>query len=212
MNTCRLEQAYPDANKGLGVNLVPLQLQHTGSNVRLALWMLFGAVVLVLLIACTNVANLMLARGIAREREMAIRMALGAGRWRLIRQLLPKARCWFCATGGVGLLIASWGIGPLSLSANLPRLDGVAMTPKDDLNPIVYYCRPAVAWATALKISQTTRRGVESWPSASGGIRGAACGGYWSPSSAGSDAAAGAACSCQLQQLQAVVGFDPHGC
>src|SRR5262249_57849776 len=52
----RLEQAYPDANKGLGVNLVPLQLQYTGSNVRLALWMLFGAVVFVLLISCTNVA------------------------------------------------------------------------------------------------------------------------------------------------------------
>src|SRR5262249_13354381 len=106
----RLEQAYPDLNKSLGINLVPFQLQFTGSNVRLALWILFGAVVLVLLIACTNVANLMLARGIAREREMAIRMALGAGRLRLIRQLLTESTLLVLLAGAVGLFIASWGI------------------------------------------------------------------------------------------------------
>src|SRR5262245_39787687 len=106
----RLEQAYPDANKGLGVNLVPLQLQYTGSNVRLALWMLFGAVALVLLIACTNVANLMLARGITREREMAIRLALGAGRMRRMQQLLTERVVITQVGGATGLLIASLGI------------------------------------------------------------------------------------------------------
>src|SRR5262247_3899552 len=128
----RLEQAYPDANKGLGVNLVPIQLQFTGSNVRLALWMLFGAVVFVLLISCTNVANLMLVRGIAREREIAIRIALGAGRMRLVRQLLTESGLLALLAGAAGLLIASLGIrAVLSFSpANLPRLDGVAIDAK----------------------------------------------------------------------------------
>ena len=155
----RLEQAYPDANKGLGVNLVPLQLQYTGGNLRLALWMLFGAVVLVLLIACTNVANLMLARGIAREREMAIRMALGAGRLRLIRQLLTESALLVFLAGAVGLLLASWGIrAVLSFSpANLPRLDGVAIDVKVLAFTTIVSLLTGLLFglAPALKISQT---------------------------------------------------------
>jgi predicted permease len=161
MNTIaqRLEQAYPDANKGLGINLVPFQLQFTGSNVRLALWMLFGAVVLVLLIACTNVANLMLARGIAREREMAIRLALGAGRLRLIRQLLTESALLALLAGAVGLFIASWGIQALlSFSPpNLPHLESV----KIDANALAFTSVVALltsllfGLAPALKISQT---------------------------------------------------------
>ncbi len=155
----RLAQAYPDANKGLGVNLVPLQLQYTGSNVRLALWMLFGAVVLVLLIACTNVANLMLARGIAREREMAIRMALGASRLRLIRQLLTESALLVLLAGAGGLLIASWGIrAVLSFSpANLPRLDGVALDAKVLAFTTIVSLLTGLLFglAPALKISQT---------------------------------------------------------
>jgi predicted permease len=173
----RLEQAYPDANKGLGVNLVPLQLQYTGSNVRLALWMLFGAVVLVLLIACTNVANLMLARGIAREREMAIRMALGAGRWRLIRQLLTESALLVLLAGAGGLLIASWGIrAVLSFSpANLPRMDGVAIDAKVLAFTTIVSLLTGLLFglAPALKISQT-RPGValKAGRSASGGSSG----------------------------------------
>jgi predicted permease len=174
----RLEQAYPDANKGLGINLVPLQLQYTGSNVRLALWMLFGAVVLVLLIACTNVANLMLARGIAREREMAIRIALGAGRLRLIRQLLTESGLLVLLAGAIGLLVANWGIrAVLSFSpANLPRLDGVAIDAKVLAFTTIVSLLTGLLFglAPALKISQTQPGAVlKAGRSASGsGLRG----------------------------------------
>src|SRR5262245_48663060 len=116
----RLAQAYPETNKDLGVNVVPFQFQFTGRNVRLALWILFGAVVFVLLIACTNVANLMLARSLAREREMAIRMALGAGRLRLIRQLLTESALLALLAGAVGLFIARFGL-QLLLRFSPPR-------------------------------------------------------------------------------------------
>ena len=125
----RLAQAYPDSNKDLGVNVVPFQLQLMGRNVRLALWILFGAVVFVLLIACTNVANLMLARGLAREREIAIRMALGAGRMRLIRQLLTESTLLALLAGAVGLFITRFGL-PLLLRfspPNVANLESVAI-------------------------------------------------------------------------------------
>ena len=123
----RLELAYPGSNKGLGVNLVSFELQFTGPDVRLALWVLFGAVVCVLLIACTNVANLILARSIAREREFAIRTALGAGRLRLIRQLLTESMLLALLAGATGLFIADIGIRALiSFSPpNIPHLESV---------------------------------------------------------------------------------------
>jgi putative ABC transport system permease protein len=172
-----LEQAYPEANKGLGVKLVPSQLQHTGANVRLALWMLFGAVVLVLLIACTNVANLMLARGIAREREMAIRMALGAGRLRLIRQLLTESALLVLLAGAVGLLLASWGVwAVLNFSpGNLPRLDGVAIDGEALAFTGVVSLLTGLLFglAPALKISQTQPgAAMKEGRSSSGGVSG----------------------------------------
>jgi len=179
MNTIaqRLEQAYPDANKGLGVNLVPFQLQFTGSNVRLALWMLFGAVVFVLLISCTNVANLMLARGIAREREIAIRIALGAGRMRLVRQLLTESGLLALLAGAAGLLIASLGIrAVLSFSpANLPRLDGVAIDAKALAFTTIVSLLTGLLFglAPALKISQAQPgAALKEGRSSSGGISG----------------------------------------
>jgi predicted permease len=173
----RLEQAYPDANKGLGINLVPSQLQLTGSNVRLALWMLFGAVVLVLLIACTNVANLMLARGIAREREMAIRIAHGAGRMRLIRQLLTESALLSLLGGAIGLLIASWGIRALlSFSPpNIPNLDSVAIDAKVLAFTSVVSLLTSLLFGLvpALKISQMQpSAALKEGRSASGGISG----------------------------------------
>jgi putative ABC transport system permease protein len=173
----RLEQAFPVANKGLGVNLVPLQLQYTGSNVRLALWMLFGAVALVLLIACTNVANLMLARGIAREREMAIRLALGAGRMRLIRQLLTESALLSLLGGAVGLLIASWGIRALlSFSPpNIRNLDSVTVDTRVLAFTTIVALLTSLLFglAPALKISQTQPgAALKDGRSASGGISG----------------------------------------
>jgi predicted permease len=173
----RLEQAFPAANKGLGVNLVPLQLQYTGSNVRLALWMLFGAVALVLLIACTNVANLMLARGIKREREMAIRLALGAGRMRLMRQLLTESALLSLLGGAVGLLIASWGIRAiLSFSPpNIRNLDSVTIDTRALAFTTVVALLTSLLFglAPALKISQA-RPGaaLKEGRSAGGGLSG----------------------------------------
>jgi predicted permease len=155
----RLEQAYPTSNRGLGVDLVPLNVQLTGRNVRLALWILFGAVVCVLLIACTNVANLMLARGIAREREIAIRMALGAGRMRLIRQLLTESSLLSLLAGAAGLLIAMAGIKALiSFSPpNIPNWESVGIDARVLVFTIVVSLLTGMLFglAPALKISQS---------------------------------------------------------
>ena len=125
----RLEQLYPAANTGLGINVVPLYEQVTGSSFRLALWTLFGAVGLVLLIACANVAHLILARGIARTQEFAIRVALGADRPRLIRQAMTEHILVSLIAGGVGLLFAMGGLRLLFAMApgNMPRLDEVSI-------------------------------------------------------------------------------------
>jgi putative ABC transport system permease protein len=171
----RLEQANPDANKGLGVSLVPFYIQITGSNVRLALWVLFAAVVFVLLIACTNVANLMLARGMAREREIAIRMALGAGRMRLIRQLLTESTLLALMAGGLGLFIASWGIRTLIRFSppNLPHLDSIAIDGWVLAFTLVVSLLTATLFglAPALKISQAQPgEALKDGRGASGGI------------------------------------------
>jgi predicted permease len=123
-----LKQRYPQSNTNKEISLVSLHQQVTG-KVRTALMVLLGAVAFVLLIACANVANLLLARAASRQKEFAIRTALGASRIRVIRQLLTESILLSFLGGMLGLLLSLWGIDLLLAISpgNLPRVESISV-------------------------------------------------------------------------------------
>ena len=137
----RLEAQHPESNTDWGIHLVGLQ-QDTVRDLQKTLWVLFGAVAFVLLIACANVANLMLARATLRASEMSIRTALGASRWRLLRQALTESALLAFTGGVVGLLLAFWGVDLIKALGNtmLPQLQSVELS------------TPALAFTLALSL------------------------------------------------------------
>src|SRR5690242_18289324 len=124
----RLAAEYPRTNEGLGFVAHSLHQDYVG-NLRLPILILFAAVGLVLLIACANVANLLLAQATTRRKEIAIRIALGARRWTIVRQMLVESLLLACGGGLIGVLGAFWGVEALAklLPESLSKLQGVAI-------------------------------------------------------------------------------------
>jgi predicted permease len=156
--TRNLAAAYPEVNKGIGAALIPFKQRMVG-GVQPILLVLFCAVGFVLLIACANIANLLLARSTGRAREFAVRAALGAGKSRLVRQLLTESILLGILGGALGLLVANWGMSAAlgALPDTLPRAGEIHI----DLRVLLFTAATALLAGIlfglfpALKISRT---------------------------------------------------------
>ncbi len=153
-----LEAAYPNVDAGIKTTIVPMKDEIVG-DVRPVLWVLMGAVLFVLLISCVNVANLQMARATARQREFAVRVALGAKQSRLIRQLLTESLALALAGGALGLLLAYWGAkaAVAAIPDMLPRAENIGLDGRVLLFTLLISALAGVIFglAPALRTSRT---------------------------------------------------------
>ena len=171
-----LADEYPQSNTGVGVNLVSLHDQIVG-NVRTALLVLLGAVGFVLLMVCANVANLLMARASARRREIAVRVALGAHRMRILRQLLTENMLLAFLGGGLGLLLAFWSMKALQAISphDLPLFGDIGVNGRvlaftlaiSLLAALLFGIVPALA-ATRSNLRDSLKEGARESPAGSG--------------------------------------------